>query len=54
MWKKSYVTGTQNKKGERQEIQDEVTRGSEGQNMPKGIPTEGNKELSKGINQGIA
>lgn len=49
------MSGTQNEKRERQEAQGEVTRGNEGQNMPKGTLTEGNKELSKGIiNQGIA
>lgn len=51
MWKKSSVTGSQNERGEKQEMQGEV-RGTKDQILLKGTPTEGSRELLKGINQG--
>lgn len=52
MWKKSSVTGAQNERREKQEMQGEVRGKNEGRILPKGTPTEGNRELLKGIDQG--
>lgn len=52
MWKKSSVTGAQNERGEKEEMQGEVRGGTKDQILLKGTPTEGNRELLKGINQG--
>lgn len=54
MWKKSCVTGAQNERGEKQEMQGEVRGGTKDQVQLKGTPTEGNRQLLKGVNQGAA